>query len=304
MSEHFAANSIVLDRLLRLHERNGGHIPNTRAGRRRERILIGKAQAGDEAAREYLLAANAPMIVNLVKLYTIRGIPADDRANAALMGYSEAISTYNIAHHKRVRLATWALPMARYRIQALKRQRYQVSIPHNVDLAVHAHRKRGGGEIIPCKSASKLTISAALQISEESMDAMAKNSHGEEMEGTSRNSLLLATPSHEADILDRISTEQAYAKVERAMELSLTEREKRIMRSYYLEGQTMQGVADANNLSRERIRQIIDASILRIQWALDGRPFTHTIKDREARAMTGSTKGKRKDRDNQLGAVA
>lgn len=293
--EHFVRGSRVITEMLKQYQRYGGHYENTKPGRRQERALIAKAQAGDEDARTELLARNAPLIVNLVKEYTIRGIPADDRANAALMGYSEGIDSYRLDHYKMVRLATWALPMARYRIQALKRQRYQVSIPHNVDLAVHVQRKSGSPEIIGCKSASKLTIAAALNICEESMDSFALDQHGEEIVGTRRIDLETSAESHESEILDRISTEQMYARVIAAMGKCLTAREQKIMHDYYIEGHTIQVVADNQNLSRERIRQILAFSVSRIQWALEGRPFTHTIKDRESREMTGRTKGKRKE---------
>ncbi len=229
-----------------------------------ERELLGRAQAGDRAAKGELIDSHMRMVVQIAARYESDGLSIHDLVSEGVVGLIEAIDRFELSHP--TRLSTYAAwwVKARVREYAFSNRR-SVCLPSTRGARVARARlsltqRRLGQQL--GREATRAELAEALGISDADVASVATAlssydlSVGACREGTEFE------PSDE-----RPSPEQEFARLESARVLSravetaldhLPERDRQIVREQFFadEQKNMAQLGNELGISRQRVCQI------------------------------------------------
>src|SRR4051794_17013563 len=113
--------SIVRERSARKPQGPAGSVPRwdyqgsgEKPDRRLERVLIGRAQAGDNAARERILRAHVALVVAIARQYQQTGIELEDLVQEGMVGLCIAVDRFDLSEG--CRFTTYASYWIRERV--------------------------------------------------------------------------------------------------------------------------------------------------------------------------------------------
>lgn len=92
--------------------------------------LIGKAQAGDEDARDMLVERNTRLVWTVVKRFTGRGKDPEDLFQVGCIGLMKAVDKFNDSFD--VKFSTYAVPLIRGEIQRSFRDDNAIKLPRSI----------------------------------------------------------------------------------------------------------------------------------------------------------------------------
>lgn len=73
------------------------------------KLLVSKAQAGDEAAKNQLIEQNSPLIKSIIKRFCGKGLEYDDLYQLGCLGFVKAIKNFDPSFN--VKFSTYVVPM-------------------------------------------------------------------------------------------------------------------------------------------------------------------------------------------------
>ncbi|MCM8778406.1 MAG: RNA polymerase sigma factor RpoD/SigA [Candidatus Omnitrophica bacterium] len=227
--------------------------------------LARRAKRGDRIARDRLIHANLPLVINMAKKYSFLGLPLTDLIEEGNIGLMHAVTKFN--PNKGYRFSTYAAWWVRqYITRAIANQARVVRLPvyinemisklHKVTerLSHKLGRKPTDKEIAKEMDISVRKVKEISQLSSRtsSLDRMV-------IEQSSTEFVDLVEDVTAKNAVDELVSLFRHEKVAELLSM-MPEREREIlsMRFGFQEGvpHTLSEVADKFSLSRERIRQI------------------------------------------------
>lgn len=249
-----------------------GTIPLLKADE--EVTLAKQAQKGSVVALNKLILANLRFVVSVAKQYQNQGLPLSDLINIGILGLIKAVKRFD--HTRGFKLISYSVCWIRQcQLQALAEEAKGVRIPLNRIGRLGKIRKEM--TVLEQKNQRKPTIE---ELSEEL--GMCSN----EIRGTlqvSNRPSSLNTPfvqGEDSTLLDVLEDELEEApdkdlitdslkkEVSKIID-ELTVREKKIIVAYFGIGydhpMTLEEIGEEHNLTRERVRQIKEKSIIKLR---------------------------------------
>lgn len=236
--------------------------------------LSQRIKKGDQEAFEKLASANLLFVVSVAKMYQNKGLSLDDLINEGNLGLLRAAKRFDETRgFKFISYAVWWIRQAI--LQALAEQPRVVRLPLNringlykigkvySSLEQEYEREPSAKEIAKELDMTDIEVEDTLKISRQhlSVDSPFKNNETSSLLDVLHNE---NQSQPDADLLD----ESLKIEIERALS-TLGKREAEIVRLYFgLNGEqplTLEEIGERFNLTRERIRQIKEKAIHRLQ---------------------------------------
>lgn len=260
--------------------------------------LAKKIKEGDVDARDHMIRANLRLVIKIAKDYDDLGLPLLDLINEGNLGMMHAVKKYDLS--KGAKFSTYASWWIRQAIKrALSNQSKTIRLPvHIVDKMFRIRKVSAtlydllGREATPDEIGEEMGM---------------PGSRVERLLGSTRSALSLELPTgHDDDsTLGEIIRDESVilpddGNISRELKRDvaevlqiLTERERTILKHRFgLDGSdemTLEEVGKMYKITRERIRQIQDATLRKIKriWeARDKRMEEKAIEYRESRSLT------------------
>lgn len=268
---------------LTLYMRAVGEVPLLKRGE--EVALADRIRGGDDAAREHMIRANLRFVIKIAREYEHLGMPLLDLINEGNIGLMQAVDRFD--PRKGAKLTTYSVLWIRQSIRrALASQGKTIRMPvYAVDQVYHLGRAemRLRGEL--GRDATDVELSAVLQLSAErigelrlaairpcSLDAPMGDDE------TSRLADVVADENVEApgSGMDK----EISFEILREVLPKLPPREASILRMRFgLEGgveKTLEEIGAMMRLTRERIRQLQNAALIRLRQLMEERDCIST----------------------------
>lgn len=239
--------------------------------------LARRAKRGDLKARDRIIHANLPLVINMAKKYIYLGIPLADLIEEGNIGLMHAIKKYN--PNKGYRFSTYAVWWVRqYITRAIANQARVVRLPVYINEMISKLHKVN--EKLSHKFGRKPTYK---EIAKEMGIPVKKVKEIEELSSRSSSldrSVIEESSTEFIDLLEDITAKEAVDELttlfhrEKVIELlnKLPERERKIlnMRFGFDKGEThsLSEVAEKFSISRERVRQIEENALKRLRKLL------------------------------------
>ena len=84
------------------------------------RALMEKARAGDESAREALIAGNLRLVLSVIQKFTGRGESMDDLFQVGCIGLIKAVDCFDL--NQNVQFSTYGVPMIAGELRRVRRE--------------------------------------------------------------------------------------------------------------------------------------------------------------------------------------
>jgi len=240
-----------------------------------EVVLARKIKAGDNDALKKLVKANLRFVVSVAKQYQNQGITLPDLINEGNLGLMKAAQRFDETRgFKFISYAVWWIRQAI--LQALAEQSRIVRLPVNKIGSINKiNRAFARLEQAYEREPSSQEIAEMLEmVSEDVKEALKTNGRTVSMDAPINseedNTMYDVIPSPDAPSPDRnlINESLAY-EIERAL-FTLSPREAIVLKLYFGLGMkhpfTLEEIGEELSLTRERVRQIKEKAIKRIQF--------------------------------------
>jgi len=240
-----------------------------------EVVLARKIKSGDNEALKKLVKANLRFVVSVAKQYQNQGITLPDLINEGNLGLMKAAQRFDETRgFKFISYAVWWIRQAI--LQALAEQSRIVRLPVNKIGSINRiNRAFARLEQTYEREPSSQEIADMLEmIPEDVKEALKANGRTVSMDAPvsseEDNTMYDVIPSNDAPPPDRnlINESLAY-EIERAL-CTLSPREAKVLKLYFGLGMkhpfTLEEIGEELELTRERVRQIKEKAIKRIQF--------------------------------------
>jgi RNA polymerase primary sigma factor len=240
-----------------------------------EVVLARKIKAGDNEALKKLVNANLRFVVSVAKQYQNQGITLPDLINEGNLGLMKAAQRFDETRgFKFISYAVWWIRQAI--LQALAEQSRIVRLPVNKIGSINRiNRAFARLEQTYEREPSSQEIADMLEmVSEDVKEALKTNGRTVSMDAPisseEDNTMYDVIPSSDAPSPDKnlINESLAY-EIERAL-CTLSLREAKVLKLYFGLGMkhpfTLEEIGEELSLTRERVRQIKEKAIKRIQF--------------------------------------
>ena len=236
-------------------------------------ILISKAQAGDEKAREKVITSNLRFVVTVAKQFQNRGIPLMDLISSGNIGLSTAVDKFDTERGVTfLSNAIWWIRQSIY--NSIYWQDKEIRLPMSQQLFINT--------ITDCidkflkehhRNPSSIEISEITEIPVEQIDFLAQFSNmlvsvDDFIGGDEENSQVCdIIPDGEPPLEDTINKEYITAELEGMLD-QLTVREHDLICMYFGIGMSSVNpkvIADMYGVGGERIRQMKEAALAKIK---------------------------------------
>jgi RNA polymerase primary sigma factor len=246
--------------------------------REQEKELARRIRKGDEKAVHALVAANLRFVVSIAKQYVNQGLLLSDLVQEGNAGIIKAAYRFDEKRgYKFISYAVWWIRQAM--MQALAEQSRIVRIPLNragTLYRIGKAAKKLDQELGRKPDADEIAEKMNLPVKEVVETMNIKNSHLSldapfvfSDSDSDDDTMIDALPDPKAESPDEALYTGALSDgMQKALD-TLTDREQAILRLYFgLDGeqpQTLDSIGKRMNLTRERIRQVMEKSILRLR---------------------------------------
>ncbi len=240
-----------------------------------EVVLARRIKSGDDEALKKLVKANLRFVVSVAKQYQNQGITLPDLINEGNLGLMKAAQRFDETRgFKFISYAVWWIRQAI--LQALAEQSRIVRLPVNKIGSINRiNRAFARLEQTYEREPSSQEIADMLEmIPEDVKEALKANGRTVSMDAPvsseEDNTMYDVIPSNDAPPPDRnlINESLAY-EIERAL-CTLSPREAKVLKLYFGLGMkhpfTLEEIGEELELTRERVRQIKEKAIKRIQF--------------------------------------
>ena len=224
--------------------------------------LIASSQAGDESAKELLVAENTGLIWSVTRRFLGRGVEADDLYQLGCLGFLKAIDGFNLKYG--TQFSTYAVPKIAGEIRRFLRDDGTVKVSRSIKehaALISNNRNKLIGLLGREPTLHELSFHTGLSVEEIAMTENAMSSvesiHqtcGED--GFSLENVLTDTESEEK-MIEKLALRQAIAK--------LPDREKMVISLRFFHGLTQQRVASILEVSQVQISRIEKKAIERLR---------------------------------------
>ena len=240
-----------------------------------EVVLARKIRAGDSAALSKLVKANLRFVVSVAKQYQNQGMSLPDLINEGNLGLMKAAQRFDETRgFKFISYAVWWIRQAI--LQALAEQARIVRLPVNKIGSINRinrafsrleqeyEREPSSQEIADMLEMFPEDVKEALKTNGRtvSMDAPISSEEDNTMYDVLQSN---DTPSPDRNLIN----ESLAYEIERALS-TLSSRESKVLKLYFGLGMkhpyTLEEIGEELNLTRERVRQIKEKAIKRIQF--------------------------------------
>ncbi|HAM09016.1 MAG: RNA polymerase subunit sigma [Bacteroidetes bacterium GWE2_41_25] len=240
-----------------------------------EVVLARKIKAGDNEALKKLVKANLRFVVSVAKQYQNQGITLPDLINEGNLGLMKAAQRFDETRgFKFISYAVWWIRQAI--LQALAEQSRIVRLPVNKIGSINRiNRAFARLEQTYEREPSSQEIAEMLEmVPEDVKEALKTNGRTVSMDAPisseEDNTMYDVIPSNDAPSPDKnlINESLAY-EIERTL-CTLSPRESKVLKLYFGLGMkhpfTLEEIGEELSLTRERVRQIKEKAIKRIQF--------------------------------------
>jgi RNA polymerase sporulation-specific sigma factor len=231
--------------------------------------LIGKAQSGDDSARDKVLQGNLRLVASLVQRFSGRGEDPEDLFQVGSIGLLKAIKRFDLSMD--VRFSTYAVPVVLGEIKQYIRGNGMVKVGRSLqELATKALKKREELAGMLDREPSVNEVAAALEVDPadivDALDAVRpvvslfeKNSNDDDT-GFLVDRISAVEEPEVHDLLDRLALSDALD--------SLKPREKMVLELRYKAGLTQSQVAQRFGVSQVQIFRIEKAALSKVKSLL------------------------------------
>ena len=231
-----------------------------------KRVLLEKAKAGDEGAREELIYGNLRLVLSIIQRFSGRRENADDLFQVGCIGLVKAVDNFNLTLD--VKFSTYAVPMIIGEIRRYLRDNNSIRISRSVrDLAYRALQAREEltrereCEPTPEQIAEKLGVERAAVV--QALEAIVEpislyepvyNEGGDSIYVLDQLSDTSAADEH---WLENIALRDAMSR--------LAERERKIIELRFYKNKTQMEIADSIGISQAQVSRLEKGAIEKIR---------------------------------------
>ena len=231
-----------------------------------KRVLLEKAKAGDEGAREELIYGNLRLVLSIIQRFSGRRENADDLFQVGCIGLVKAVDNFNLTLD--VKFSTYAVPMIIGEIRRYLRDNNSIRISRSVrDLAYRALQAREEltrereCEPTPDEIAKKLGVERAAVV--QALEAIVEpislyepvyNEGGDSIYVLDQLSDTSAADEH---WLENIALRDAMSR--------LAERERKIIELRFYKNKTQMEIADSIGISQAQVSRLEKGAIEKIR---------------------------------------
>ena len=231
--------------------------------------LIGRAQTGDETAKDRLVEGNLALVKSVVKRYLCRGVEYDDLMQLGSMGLAKAIQRFDISLG--LRFSTYAVPMIAGEIKRFLRDDGAVKVARSVkELAMRA--TAAAASIAERTGREAGVVEIALEVGESAEDvAMAldalrptvslNETLSDEKQGASIQDFV-TDEVNEEQFVDRLLIKDMLSR------LDMRERQIIVMRFFM--DRTQAEIAEKLGVSQVQISRLIARILVKMREIADG----------------------------------